>query len=123
MAFLQRLTNLFSRGGRDENRLQKAMEHAHAKRPAEAIALYDSIVNDKRASSTARSRALFNRSLAYSSLKDDARAISDLEEVITQPAVPENVLTAARNQLLRVRQRVERRRDRFEARASDQAVR
>jgi streptogramin lyase len=32
---------------------------------------------------------LFNRALAYSSLKDDAKAITDLEQVVSMPGTPE----------------------------------
>jgi len=115
MSILKRLANWFSRGGRDDNRLQMAMDHAHAKRPAEAIAVYDSLVNAKGASSSLRARALFNRALAHSSLKNDQQAIADLEEVISLPGTPENVLTAARDQLVRVRNRVQRIKERSKA--------
>src|SRR5438874_13725555 len=108
MAILKRLANWFSRGGRDDNTLQLAMDHAHAKRPAEAIAIYDSLVDAKGASSSLRARALFNRALAHSSLKDDQKAIADLEETISLTSAPENVLSAAREQLIRVRNRVQR---------------
>ena len=37
-----------------------------------------------------------------------AKAIADLEEVVATAAAPENVMTAARNQLIRVRSRIER---------------
>ena len=112
MSILSRLTNLFTRTGRDDNRLQQAMEHAHAKRPTEAIAIYDSLIDAKGTSPTVRARALFNRALAHSSLKDDDKAIADLESVVTMPGTPENVLSAARNQLVRVRNRMQRGRDR-----------
>jgi hypothetical protein len=114
MGFLGQLTNLFSRSGRDDNRMRQAMEHAHAKRPTEAIAIYDSLLSSKGTSATVRARALFNRALAYSSLKEDAKAIVDLEKAATMPGAPENVVTAARNQLVRVRNRVQRVHDRAE---------
>lgn len=112
MSILKRLANWFSRGGRDDNRLQLAMDHAHSKRPAEAIAIYNSLVNTQGASSSLRARVLFNRALAHSSLKDDEQAIADLEEVISLSGTPENVLSAARNQLVRVRNRLQRSKDR-----------
>src|SRR5689334_12368343 len=115
MSILKRLTKWFSRQGRDDNRLRVAMGLAHAKRPAEAIAVYDSLVNAKGASCDVRARALFNRALAYSSSKDDRKAIADLEEIITLPGVPENVLTATREQLVRVRNRVQRVKERSKA--------
>jgi len=111
MSIFKRLANWFSRGGRDDNRLQVGMDHAHAKRPAEAIAVYDAIVNAKGGSSSLRARALFNRALAHSSLKNDQQAILDLEEVVSFQGTPENVRSAARNQLVRVRNRVQRRND------------
>jgi tetratricopeptide (TPR) repeat protein len=108
MSFLSQLANLFTRAGRDDNRLRLGMDHAHANRPEKAIDVYDSLLNCKTTSPTVRARALFNRALAYSSLKDDTKAIADLEQVLAMPAAPENVVTAARNQLIRVRNRIER---------------
>jgi hypothetical protein len=112
MRLLSQLTNLFSRAGREDSRLQQAMAHAHAKRPGQAIAIYDSLLSYEGTSLTVRARALFNRALAHSSMKDDQKAIADLEEVMSLPGAPENVLTAARNQLIRVRNRVQRAVDR-----------
>jgi hypothetical protein len=112
MSILGRLSNFFSRGGRDDNRMQQAMDHAHAKRPGEAIAIYDSLISSKGTSPTVRARALFNRALAHSSMKDDEKALADLESVISMSGTPENVLNAARNQIVRVRNRVQRGRDR-----------
>ena len=119
MGFLGQLTNLFSRSGRDDNRLRQAMDHAHANCPEKAIAIYDSLLSGKAAGPTLQARALFNRALAHSSMKDDLKAIVDLEKVVAMPAAPENVLAAARNQLVRVRNRVQRARDR--ARGSEVA--
>ena len=112
MEFFSQLANLFSRTGRDENRLLKGMAHAHAKRPAQAIAVYDSLLNGGGINPTVKARALFNRALAHSLMKDDQKAIADLEEVVSMSAAPENVLSAARNQLVRVHNRVRRVRDR-----------
>jgi len=114
MGFVDQLTNLFSRSGRDDNRLRQGMEHAEANRPARAIAVYDSLVNSKGTSPTVRARALFNRALAHSSTKDDAKAIADLEQVVAMPGAPDNVLAAARNQLVRVRNRIQRLHDHAE---------
>jgi len=119
MGLLGQLANLFSRSGRDDNRLNQAMENAHAKRPAEAIAIYDSLISSKGTSPTVRARALFNRALARSSLKEDEKAIADLEQVVAMPGTPENVLTAARNQLVRVRNRVQRVHERTEREAAE----
>ena len=41
-------------------------------------------------------------------MKADKQAIADLEEIVKMPVVPENVLTAARTQLVRVRNRMQR---------------
>ena len=108
MSFFSRLTNLFTRAGRDDNLLQQGIFHASAKRPEKAIGIYDALLGAKSTSTTVRARALFNRALAYSSMKDDKKAIHDLEQVVTMAAAPENVLTAARTQLVRVRNRVHR---------------
>ena len=54
MGFFGQLTNLFSRSGRDDNRMRQAMDHAHAKHPEKAIAIYDLLLNSKGTSSTLR---------------------------------------------------------------------
>src|SRR6184192_3277037 len=108
MSFIGQLANLFSRSGRDDNRLQQAMNHAEAKRPEQAIPIYDSLLKTKGTSRVVRARALFNRALAHSALKDDKKAVADLEEVVGMEGAPENVMAAARNQLVRVRNRIQR---------------
>jgi hypothetical protein len=108
MGFFSQLLNLFSRSGRDDNRLKQGMDHAHANRPDKALDIYNAILNSKSTGPVVRARTLFNRALAYSALKNDVKAIADLEEVVASAAVPENEQTAARNQLIRVRSRVER---------------
>jgi len=112
MSFFGRLASLFSRTGRNDSLLRQGMDHASANRPTKAIEIYDSLIDSKSANVTVRSRALFNRALAYSSLKDDVKATADLEEVVAMPGVPDNVITAARTQLIRVRNREERHRGR-----------
>ena len=114
MSFFSALTNLFTRSGREDNLLRQGMDHAKANRPAKAIDAYSSLVGSKGTSAMVRSRALFNRALAYSSMKDDKKAIADLEEVLAMPGVSENVTTAARTQLIRVQSRTERQRARVE---------
>ena len=107
MGIFSRLTGLFSRQSRDDNRLMTAIEHAKAKRPQQAIELYNQLLADGGTSSMVRARSLFNRALAYSSMHDDQKALADLDELLARPDVPENVKTAARAQLLRVRKRSE----------------
>ena len=105
MSFFSRLANLFTKHGRNDELLLKGMEHAKAGRPQQAIEIYDTLVKSKLSSDTVRARALFNRALAYSSLKNDSQAIADLNELLTLPRVPENVQNSARDQLKRVRKR------------------
>ncbi len=85
--------------------MKEAMAHASADRPVKAIAIYDTLVNSRSASATVRSRALFNRALAHSAQKNEAQAVADLEEAAKMDGAPENVVTAARNQLVRIRNR------------------
>src|SRR5687767_1338571 len=105
MGLFQRFANLFSQKGRDDELLLKGMEHAKAGRPQRAVEIYDTLVKSKSSSDTLRARALFNRALAHSSLKNDLQAIADLNEVLTLPNVPENVRNSARDQLKRVHKR------------------
>jgi tetratricopeptide (TPR) repeat protein len=107
MGFLGQLANLLTRAGRDDNRLLHGMAYAEAKRPDKAVEIYDLLLA-RKTTSTVRARALFNRALAHSALKEDGKAIADLEQVVSMPATPENVLNAARTQLARVRNRIDR---------------
>ncbi|HZN35053.1 MAG TPA: tetratricopeptide repeat protein [Pirellulaceae bacterium] len=109
MNLISRLTGMFSRGGRDEERLRQAMEHAKANRPERAMQIYNSLVASTTTDREVRAKALFNRALAHSSLKEDQRALEDLSRVLALPNVPDSVTTAARSQLARVRKRSERR--------------
>jgi len=105
MGLLDRITGLFTRGGREDSLLLQGLEHAKAKRPKEAIAIYDRLLNSSATSDATRARALFNRALAHSSMDDDEKAVADLERVLSLPDLPDNVQSAARSQLARVRRR------------------
>lgn len=105
MHFLDRLKRLFTKSGRDETSLLDAIEHAKAKRPEEAVGIYDTLLKSETLSDDLRARTLFNRALAHSSMKNDALAEQDLQEVLQTPHLQENVRDAARAQLARVRKR------------------
>ena len=105
MNLLNRLSNWFSSSGRDDNLMSSAMELAKDKQPAEAIKIYNDLLRSTSASAEIKARALFNRALAHSSMKDDVKAVADLKQLTAMPDVPENVRTAARNQLVRLQNR------------------
>ena len=105
MGLIQRLTGMFTRGGRDVTLLQEGLEHAKARRPEKAIEVYNRLLETDGTSSETRARALFNRALAHSSLDCDDKAVADLERVLSLPNLPENVQSAARTQLARVKRR------------------
>jgi hypothetical protein len=105
MNFLSRLQNWFSRSGRDENQMAEAMELAKDKQPQEAIKIYNELLRSTTATAETKARALFNRALAHSSMKDDAKAVADLKQLTAMQGIPENVRTAARNQLVRLQNR------------------
>jgi tetratricopeptide (TPR) repeat protein len=105
MKLLSRITGLFSRAGRDEQQLSHAMDLAKAKQPEQAIEIYDKLLASVGTNTTTRARALFNRALAYSAMDKDERAIADLNAVLELTNLPENVQSAARTQLARVRRR------------------
>lgn len=108
MGLLSSLAGLLSRGGRDDNQLLEALEHAKAKRPDKALAIYNGLLAAPVTRPEVKARALFNRALAYSSLDQDDKALADLEKLLATPNIPENVQTAAKSQLLRVRKRAEK---------------
>lgn len=105
MGLLQRFANLFSKSGREDQMLLAALAHAKADRPAEALEAYNKLLNNEATNSTTRARALYNRALAHSALKNDDKALADLEELLKLPDVPDNVQNAARDRLARVRRR------------------
>lgn len=108
MGILSRLTSMFSSGGRDDGLLLQGLEHAKKGQPEKAIEVYNTLLDGKTTRDMVRARALFNRALAHSALSNDQQAIADLQEVLTMPNLPENVQTAARSQLIRVRKRSEK---------------
>jgi tetratricopeptide (TPR) repeat protein len=105
MGVLQQLAGLFSKSSRDDNVLNEALAHAKAKRPDKAIAIYNRLLDSPGTSARTRASALFNRALAYSAQDDDQKAIVDLERCLALPDLPDNVESAARSQLARVRRR------------------
>lgn len=105
MGLLQRVASLFSQTGRDDQMLLAGLAHAKADRPDEALKIYNKLLENTGTSPTTRARTLYNRAIAYSALKDDAKALADLEEVLKMRDVPDNVQTAARDRLARVRRR------------------
>lgn len=105
MNLLNRLSNWFSSSGRDDNLMSSAMELAKDKHPAEAIKIYNELLRSTSATAETKARALFNRALAHSSMKDDVKAVADLKQLTAMQDIPENVRTAARNQLVRLQNR------------------
>lgn len=105
MGFLTSLTSIFT-GGSEDSRLLRGVELAKGGKPEKAIEIYNTLLA-KTSSDTVRARALFNRALAHSAMKNDELAIKDLQEVLTSSNLPENVQSAARSQLARVRKRAE----------------
>jgi tetratricopeptide (TPR) repeat protein len=105
MNLLAQFTGLFSRSGRDEQQLVLALDFAKAKQPEKALEIYNKLLAADGTSTTTRARALFNRALAHSSLNNDEQAVVDLNAVLDLPDLPENVQSAARTQLARVRRR------------------
>lgn len=107
MSFFGKLTGLFSRSSREENLLLEGVEHSKAKRSEKAIEIFNSLLATPTLSPTVRASALYNRALAYSALDEDDKAIADLEKVLVLPGCPDNVQTAARTRMARVKKRAE----------------
>src|SRR6185295_6452386 len=107
MGFFSKLAGLFSRSSRDENLLLEGVEHAKAKRPEKALEIFNSLLASPTLNATVRASALYNRALAHSAMDDDAKALADLQKVLTLPGLPDNVQSAARAQIARVKKRGE----------------
>ena len=107
MSFFKKLAGLFSRSSREESLLLEGVEHAKAKRPEKALEIFNSLLATPTLSASVRASALYNRALAFSAMDDDAKALADLQKVLTLPGLPDNVQTAARARLARVKKRAE----------------
>jgi tetratricopeptide (TPR) repeat protein len=105
MGLLDQIGSMFTRSGREEAQLNQAMEHAKQKRPEKALEIYESMLKTHSLSSSLRARVLFNRALVHSALKNEDQALADLEEVLKLPEVPDNVQSAAKERLVRLRKR------------------
>jgi tetratricopeptide (TPR) repeat protein len=107
MSFFSKLAGLFSRSSREESLLLEGVEHAKAKRPEKALEIFNSLLATPTLNATVRASALYNRALAHSALDDDDKALADLQKVLTLPGLPDNVQTAARARLARLKKRAE----------------
>ena len=104
MGLLQRLTGMFTRGGRDDGLLLQGLEHAKAKRPEKAIEVYNQLLNSGVTSDTTRARRLQSGSgLLFAGSRREGSGRS--REGAALPNLPENVQSAARTQIARVRRR------------------
>ena len=107
MGFFSKVAGLFSRSSREENLLLEGVEHCKAKRSEKAIEIFNTLLATTTLSPTVRASALYNRALAYSARDEDDKAIADLEKVLALPGCPENVQSAARTRIARVKKRAE----------------
>jgi hypothetical protein len=107
MGILSKLAGLFSRSSREENLLLEGVEHTKAKRPEKALEVFNSLLATPTLSTSVRASALYNRSMAYSAMDDDEKALADLQKVLTLPGLPDNVQSAARTRLARLKKRTE----------------
>lgn len=98
------LSSLF--GGSEDSRLLKALDLAKSGKPEKALEIYNALLA-KSTNVTVKARAMFNRALAHSAMQNDDAAIKDLQDTLSLPNLPDNVQTAARSQLARVRKRAE----------------
>lgn len=107
MSFFNKLAGLFSRSSREENLLLEGVEQAKAKRPEKALEIFNSLLTTPTLSATVRASALYNRSMAYSAMNEDEKALADLQKVLTLPGLPDNVQSAARTRVARLKKRSE----------------
>lgn len=107
MSFFSKIAGLFSRSSRDDNSLLEGVEHAKAKRPEKALEIYNSLLAGTTISPSVRASALYNRSMAYSALHNDDKAVADLQKVLTLAGAPVKILNAAKSRLARLKKRAE----------------
>ncbi len=107
MGFFSKIAGLFSRSSREDNLLLEGVEHAKAKRPEKALEIYNTLLASTTISASVRGSALYNRSMAYSAMDDDDKAAADLQKVLTLAGVPDNIQSAAKSRLARLKKRAE----------------
>jgi tetratricopeptide (TPR) repeat protein len=107
MSFFSKLAGLFSRSSREESLLLEGVEHAKGKRPEKALEVFNSLLATTTLSSAVRASALYNRALAYSAMDEDDKAMADLQKVLALPGCPDNVQTAAKTRIARMKKKAE----------------
>ncbi len=107
MSFFSKIAGLFSRGSREESSLLEGVEHAKAKRTEKALEIFNSLLATSTLSPSVRASALYNRALAFSAMDEDDKAMADLQKVLTLPGLPDNVQSAARTRIARMKKRAE----------------
>jgi len=80
-----------------------------------AVADYTAVIDMPGAPADVRAMALYNRSLVYSAMHKDSKAIGDLEMLLELEGAAANVRTEARRKLVRMR----RSSDRLEQRSAN----
>jgi hypothetical protein len=74
-----------------------------------AIADYSSAIEAPDSPDDVKAMALYNRALAYSVIRDDAKAVEDLTLVLKMPGAPADIKAHAQERRDRIKRRAERR--------------
>ena len=73
-----------------------------------AIADYSAAILAPHFPTDVKAMAIYNRALAYSAIREDAKAAEDLAAMLEMPGLPVNIKTCAQQRWERIRNRVER---------------
>ena len=87
--------------------LLEGVEHVKGKRPEKGVEIFNSLLATPTLSPTVRASALYNRALAFSAMNEDDKAMADLQKCLLLPGLPDNVQTAAKARMARMKKRAE----------------
>ena len=102
MGLFEKLLGGFGARGKATTVYKRGMEKADQRDWEGAIVEYSAVIEMDGAPGDVKAMALFNRAIAYSHAKDDSRAESDLQRVLSFDAATTQVKTAARERIKRM---------------------
>ena len=108
MGFLNWLKQGFSYHGKAVALYRSGMAKANERNYAGAIADYSSALRQPHIQTDVKAMVLYNRSIAYSAIHEEAKSAEDLRIVLEMPGLPPQIRTQAKQRQERIRRRTDR---------------
>lgn len=104
------LISKLTRRGKALWNYRRGMQHANARRFAEAIRAYSLVIEIPESPVDVTAMARYNRALVYATTGEEAAAIGDLQCVLAMPERLEAIKAACRQRLFRMHNHSDRKR-------------